>query len=79
MKGCLRKRGLDVRQARRMVGVCEGECMEHITGNEPLTLKRCHSYMKTWMNMSVAELTISKVYRSKFLFFISFTVAHFMT
>ena len=27
VKECLRKRGVDVRQARRMVQVCEGECM----------------------------------------------------
>ena len=36
MKTCLRKRGVDVREARRMVGVCEG-C---ILGDEPLTLMR---------------------------------------
>ena len=27
VKDCLRKRGLAVRKARRMVGVCEEECM----------------------------------------------------
>ena len=26
-----------------MVGVCEGECMGCSPGDEPLTLKRCHS------------------------------------
>ena len=26
---------VDVRQARRMVGVCEGECMGHSPGDEP--------------------------------------------
>ena len=34
VKDCLRKRGFDVRQAKRMVGVCE---------DEPLTLMRFHS------------------------------------
>ena len=29
LKECLRKRGLDVRKARRMVEVCEGEHMGH--------------------------------------------------
>ena len=43
MKECLRKRGLDVRQARRMVGVCERECMGCSLEDEPLTLMRCHS------------------------------------
>ena len=42
VKDCSRKGGLDVRQARRMVGVCEGECMGHSPG-EPLTLTRWHS------------------------------------
>ena len=48
VKECLRKRGLDVRQVRRMVQnrsewgeVCEGECMECSPGDEPLTLTRC--------------------------------------
>ena len=27
VKECLKKRGLDVRQTRRMVRVCQGECM----------------------------------------------------
>ena len=43
MKDCLRNRGLDVRQARRMVVVCVGECMGHIPRDEPQTLTRCHS------------------------------------
>ena len=43
VKECFRKRGLDVRQARRMVGICERECMGHSLGDEPLTLTRCHS------------------------------------
>ena len=44
VKDCLRKRGLVVRQARRMVqmaGVCEGKCMGRNPGDEPLTLTRC--------------------------------------
>ena len=43
VKDCLRKRGLNVSQARRMVVVCEGECMGCNPGDEPLTLTRCHS------------------------------------
>ena len=59
LKLCLKKRGLDVRQARRMVRVCEGECMGHSPGDEPQTLTRCHSYMKPAVggNLSVAEPT----------------------
>ena len=51
VKDYLRKRGLGIRQARRMVqdrsewgGVCEGECMGHSPGIEPQTLMRCHGY-----------------------------------
>ena len=47
------KRGLDVRQARRMVQdrsewqrFVRGECMGCSPGDQPLTLMRCHSYMK---------------------------------
>ena len=50
MKEYLRKKGLDVRQAGRMVqdrsewrGGCEEECMGVAQGEEPLTLARCHS------------------------------------
>ena len=43
VKECLKKRGLDVRQARRMLGVCEGECIGHSPGDEPMTLSRCYS------------------------------------
>ena len=45
MKDCLKK-GLDVREARRMVhnkcvaGVCDGECMGSCPGDEPLTFTR---------------------------------------
>ena len=38
-----RKRCLDVRQARRMAGVCEGESMGRSPGDELLTWTRCHS------------------------------------
>ena len=44
--------GLDVRQARRMVQDrgewrrFEGEYMGRSLGDKPLTLTRCHSYMK---------------------------------
>ena len=50
MKDCLRKRGLDVKKARRMVqgssewcGVCEGECIGCNQGDEPLPLMRWNS------------------------------------
>ena len=46
----LRKRGLDIRQPRRMVqdmsewrGFCEGEYIRHSPGDEPQTLTTCHS------------------------------------
>ena len=61
MKEFLREKGLDVRQARRMARVYEGECMGHSPGDEPQTLMRCHSchnYMKPVCgNLSVAEPT----------------------
>ena len=50
VKECLKKRGLYVGQARRIVqdrsewrGFVRGECMGHSLGDEPLTLTRCHS------------------------------------
>ena len=59
VKECLKKRRLDVRQARRMAGVCEGECTGRSPGDEPQTLTRCHSYMKALKvgSPSVAEPT----------------------
>ena len=54
VKDCLKKRGLDVRQPRRcMIGMCGGG---FVRGNEPLSLTRCHSFMKPWKgdNLSVA-------------------------
>ena len=47
------------KQARRMVGVCELECMGCSPGDEPLTLSRYHSYMKPVKGgiPFVAELT----------------------
>ena len=54
MKGCLRKRGLDVRQGRKML-----HDKSEWLGFEPLTLMRCHSYMKPLKDgsLSVAEPT----------------------
>ena len=53
MKERLKKRGLDVRQGRRMVQnrnerfrLVSGNAWEIARGIEPLTLMRCHSYMK---------------------------------
>ena len=50
VKDRLRKRGLDIRQARKMVedrsewwGFMRGECMWCSPRDEPLTLMRCHS------------------------------------
>ena len=42
-----------------MVGVCDGECMKRCTGDEPLTLMRCHSFMNPLKGGSpfLAELT----------------------
>ena len=53
-----------------MAGVCEGECMGHSLGDEPLTLTRYHNYMNpSGRSRSVAEPTTS---RGKFLPFFSF-------
>ena len=76
MKEYLRKRGLDVRKARRMVQTrsewlgFEGECMGCSPGDEPLTLTRCHSYMKPLKGGSsfVAESTT----KDKIFCFLSF-------
>ena len=65
MKECLRRRGLDVRQARRMVqdrSEWQGfvrECTGHGPGDEPLTLTRSNSYMKPVKvgSLFVVELT----------------------
>ena len=45
VKECLRKRGLDGRQTRRM-DQDRSECIGHSPGDELLTLMGCHSYMK---------------------------------
>ena len=44
MKECLKKGGLDVKQAGRMVQVCKGEYIGHSQGMNPQTLMRCHLY-----------------------------------
>ena len=36
--------GLDIKQAKRMVEVCEREFMGFSLGDKPLTLMRCHSF-----------------------------------
>ena len=66
-KDCLKKDGLDVRQARRMVhdrSEYEGEWVGRSPRNEPLTLTRCQScgfdsYMKPLKDgsLSVAKPT----------------------
>ena len=50
LNDCLKKLGLNVRQARRMVynriewqEFVRGECYECSPGDEPLTLTRCYS------------------------------------
>ena len=57
-----------------MVGVCEGECTGCGLGDEPLTLMRCHSLMKSWKggNSSVAK-PITYEHNWKIYFFISFS------
>ena len=65
MKDCLRKRSLEIRQARRMVQdriewrrFVRVEFMGHSPGDEPLNLMRCHRYMKPLGgNLSVADPT----------------------
>ena len=65
VRECLRKRGLDIRQARRMVqdrsewqGFVRGNAWGVAQGMNP-TLMRCHSYMKPLKcgSLSVAEPT----------------------
>ena len=53
MKDYLKKRGLDIRQVRRMVhnrsvwrGFVRENFVGHYVGDEPLILTRCHSNMK---------------------------------
>ena len=45
VKNCLKKKGLDVMQPRRMV-FHRSVWQEFVRGNEPWTLMRSHSYMK---------------------------------
>ena len=77
VKDCLRKRGLDVRQARRMVhdsivwwGFVRGECMGCCPGDEPLALSRCANLMKPWKggNPPLAKPTTYKHKREIFFF-----------
>ena len=46
IKDCLRREDWMSGKQREwyMVGVCEGECIGHNLGDEPLTLMRCYSY-----------------------------------
>ena len=84
MKDCLRKRGLDIRQARRMVGVCEWECMGYSQGDEPHTLTRCHSYMKPVGGNCLWPSLLLKGIKGKMLLFFfpklcfSLILIHFM-
>ena len=59
--------------------VYKGECMGRSPGDEPLTLTRCHSYMKPLKggSPSVAEPTIS-VFLPFLKLCFSFIIAHFM-
>ena len=85
VKECLKKRGSDVRQAIRMVqdrSEWWGFVMGCTPGDEPLTLMRYHSCglpqlyeaFEGWK--SVCGLAYNL--RGNFLFFFSFTVAHFL-
>ena len=49
-----------------------GECMDCSPGDEPLTLKRCHSFMKPWKggNSSVAKPKTSEHKGENFFFHI---------
>ena len=60
----MKKGGLGVREARRMVQarnvwVCEGECVGCRRRDKPLALTRCHSYMYSFKggSPSVAKPT----------------------
>ena len=90
MKERLRKRGLDIGQARRMVQdkcdkVCAGECMGHSQGDEPLTLTRFHccglpqlyEALEGWKSVYARAYNLKGI-KGKFSVFFSFTLAHFM-
>ena len=55
-----------------MAGICERECMGRGLGVEPLTLTKCHSFMKPWKggNPSVAKSQLKSI-KGKISFFIS--------
>ena len=62
-----------------MAGVCERECMGHISGDEPLTLTRCHSSGLPWLYEAFEwwEFVCGRDFnirakRGNFLFFFSF-------
>ena len=75
-----------------MLGVCEGECMGHSSGDEPQTLTRCHSgglpqiyeAFEGWKSVCDRAYNLKGIKGkfSVFLFFLklcfSFTVAHFL-
>ena len=42
-----------------MVEVCEGECMGRSPRDEPLTLMRCHSFMKPWKVVSRIKVIVA--------------------
>ena len=67
------------------MGVCEGECMGHSSGDEPLTLTRCHSYMKPVKKFFCGRAYNLKGIKGKFSVFLiflklcfTFTVALFL-
>ena len=77
VKDCLRKKGLDVRQARRMVQYGREwrgsvrECMRHILGGESQTFARCHS-CGLWVEICLWPRLQLKGCKGENLFFFSF-------
>ena len=80
VKECLKKRCLDIRQARMVQDRSEGECM----GDGSLTLTRYHSYMKPLKSVCGPAYNLKSIKGtfSVFVLFLklcfSFTVVHFM-
>ena len=62
------------------MGACEGECMGHSPGDEPLTLTsglpQLYEALE-WTSCPWQSLQLKSIKSQIFLFF-SFTVAHFM-
>ena len=86
VKDCWKKRGLDVRQARRMVhdrsvwqGFLRGECMGRCPVDEPLTMTSCYSLMKPWrVEIRLWPSPQFKSIKGKITFFVSFSFTNLL-